>query len=515
MLEYIFKTKPFSHQRRIFAESAELEYFGVFWEQGTGKTKLVLDTVAYNYQQTRVDALLVKAPNGVHDNWVREEIPTHLPDSIPVMCLTWHSDKADRVYTREAYKELVNFKGLAVLAMPYDSLQTKAGFEVCKHFAKRRKCFGAADESAHIKTPSATRTRRSLVISKLMVMRRVLTGTPVANSPFDVFSQLKYLSEEIWKEHGLGSFTIFKKHFGVYIKKTLRELVIGRNGEPVKGPDGRPLHRQYDDLVEYQRLDQLKAIVDKVSSRVLKEDVLDLPPKLYSKRFFDISPEARRAYKELKRELIIYLDGGHIVEAPLAIIMMMKLQQISNGFVITTEEGSYSLFDSVLESNILDLGEKNPRIEALVDVVNEAQGKVIVWARFTHDIHLIMARLGKEEIDAVSYFGETSTDDRTLAIAKFQKDKDGPCKVFVANPACAGEGLTLHAATTVIYYSNSFKLTERLQSEDRAHRIGQEHPVLYVDLVAKDTLDEKIVRALRDKRDIASLITGDNLGEWI
>ena len=194
-----------------------------------------------------------------------------------------------------------------------------------------------------------------------------------------------------------------------------------------------------------------------------------------------------------------FLDSGDTITAPLALVQLLRLQQITCGFV-PTDDGDLEEF-----------GGNNPRLDLLEEICDGLGHKAIIWGRFRRDIDLIMKRLGKK---AVRYDGSTSDDDRAAAKIAFQ-DPESEIQFFVGNPAAAGTGLTLHQARTVIYASNSFKLTDRLQSEDRAHRIGQEHPVAYIDLIAPDTVDEHIVRALRDKQDIAAILTGDGLKDWI
>jgi SNF2 family DNA or RNA helicase len=481
--EFPFKTKPFQHQADSFQETRDTPAYGIFWEQGTGKSKLTIDTAAWMFFQGRINTLLVIAPNGVHRNWIVNEVPAHLPESVPLTSFLWLTQKsANKGFKAEAAAALAS-EGFLVVAMSYDSVMTKAGDAYLVKLLAERRCLMTLDESARIKNPKAKRSIRILARGKRAAFRRILTGTPVANSPFDVFTQLSFLNPTVWHSIGCRSFAAFKNCFGVW-----EDALDPRSG------------RAYRNLVRYRNLERLHTIVDSLGTRVTKAEVLDLPPKLYTKRYFDLSPNQQRAYLQMSETWEVKASLGGEVTAMLAIVQLLRFQQIVSGFVV--DEDDY----------LFDLDETCPRVTAVRDVVADTTGQLIVWAKFRHDIDNIMLALKADKVSAVRYDGSTSADDRATAIDEFQA---GNIRVFVANPAAAGEGLTLHAATTVVYYNNSFKLTDRLQSEDRAHRIGQEHPVTYIDIVAAGTVDEKIADALRNKLDVASIITGDRLKEWI
>ncbi len=523
---YKFKTPPYDHQRKLFNETCDIKAFAVFWEQGTGKTKLIVDTAAHLFLIGEIDAMLVIAPNGVHDNWTRDELPAHLPDEIVgSLCLTWHSKKAKTKQTQRAVEDLLQFKGFAILAMSYDALVTKAGHAVAKRFLTTRKCMMVADESGRIKSPKAKRTKQMVAAGKLAPYKRILTGTPVGNSPFDLFSQINFLKPDFWTQHGLRNFFLFKTHFGLFRQRRLK--------------DGH----QFQELMEYRRLPELRAMLADFSSRVVKDDVLDLPPKVYQKRYFDLDANSRKMYEALKTEMVLWLESGERIEASLAIVRLMKLQQLSSGFIkfdddqMVNDLGTEFVPSAKHDGMVIVHDDKySSRVRAFLDMLEDHPGKIIVWARFTQELNMICEALANEDIDFVRYDGTTPSHERVAAIKRFQSDKPiameelypdddwdqsllgstlPPARVFAANAACAGEGLTLHAAGTVAYFSNSFKLTERLQSEDRAHRIGQTKSVNYIDFIARDTIDNHIVKSLREKKDVAAQVTGDKLMEWI
>jgi SNF2 family DNA or RNA helicase len=479
-----FKTPPFKHQAHWLEATRDAQVHALLWEQGTGKTWLILETAAHLYRTHVINAVLVIAPSGVHRTWLEDELPAHLADDVAraSRLMAWRSDRAGSQRWARAEASLLKHEGLSWLTMNYEAVITARGKLLVQRFLHQRRVLMVLDEAHHVKTPSAKRSRVLINLGRRAHVRRVLTGTPVANSPLDLYAQLRFLDEGFWRREGMSTFAAFKHRYCI--------LETRRFGD---GPI-------FNQVVGFRRLEELHAYLAGVSSRVLKEDALDLPPKLYQKRYVTLTQEQRRVYDELRDELTVLLDSGERITAPQAIVNLLRLQQVICGYVPVDEN-----------RELVEIVGPNPRIEELVDVVNEAAGQVIVWARFRADVDRIVAALSSVNV-TVRYDGAVGSDDRREAIRAFQA---GEARFFVGNPAAAGEGLTLHAATTVIYYSNSFKLTERLQSEDRAHRIGQARAVTYVDLIAEDTVDERIVTALRTKRNIAAEVTGDQLREWL
>lgn len=493
MGEYRYKSEPFDHQRIAFEESRDLDRYALWWEMGTGKSKVMIDTAAYLYQQGKISGLIILAPNGVHRNWVVDEFEAHMPDEVYRDCLphVWQSSSARTQRHQAAVSSLLRHRGLAVLAMNYDALLTEPARMAAQKFLDGRSCMLVADESSRVKSPAAKRTRATLALAKRARYRRILTGTPVANSPFDLYSQVQVLDPEFWKYHRLHPFVCFKAEFGVFEKR-----YIGG--------------RSFDQLVSYKCLDRLQHILREVGSRVTKDEVLDLPPKLYTRRYVQMGLEQASAYKSMREQSIALVSTGEYITAQIALTQMLRLAQITSGWLPTTTVVAPAGEVSVTPN--APFPGPNPRLEALREVCDEVADKAIIWARFRHDVDSIVGALGDS---AVRYDGMCNAQDRIRAIQEFCH---GEARFFVANPAAAGEGLTLHAGgrcRTVVYYNNTFRLTDRLQSEDRAHRIGQPHPVQYIDLIVPGTVDEQVLCALRDKRDIASQVTGDGLANWI
>lgn len=492
-----FKTTPYPHQARLFEDTKDAEAFALFWEMGVAKTKPVIDTASHLFQSGKINGLLVLAPKAVAPNWVLDELPEHMPDDTAARSnvFLWDTSKAGGKGYQERLRSFLETPEdqLAVLVMSYNGIMTerrpgakrglRKGKEAAKELLTSRRCLFVLDESARIKSPDSQRAKRVLAAAAYAPYRRIMTGTPVVNSPFDVYTQLRFLNPDVWRGMGCASFASFKTMFGVWVEHERKD-----NGQ------------RFKTLVSYQNLPALNAVVDRMGSRLLKSEVMDLPPKLYSKRHFEMCPEQHRLYGKLRDEFMVWLDTGEMITASLAITRLLRLQQVTSGYCPTDDGGMVRI-------------EPNPRLECLMDTVEDVPHQAIIWAKFQQDIDQISEALHAAKRSHVVYDGRTSQSDREVRREKFKK---GEAQFFVANPAAAGEGLTLHMAKTVIYYNTSYKLGDRLQSEDRAHRAGMnDQPVNYIDIVAIGTVDAVILRALRTKNNLAAQVTGDKLREWI
>lgn len=493
------KVPHYTHQATELAEHWAAPGRAVLWEQGTGKSKLLIDRAAMLWDARRIDAVVVLAPGGVDRNWASDELPAHLPDRLwAVTCAhVWATSRAGTKWHAAAAKALLAHGGFPWLLMSYDAIMTTPGKTFLWKFLQQRRCLLVADESHHIKSPGAKRTIRALAAAEYAPYRAIATGTPVAQGPFDVYSQVKFVDSDFWRREGFGDFLSFKTHFGVWFRR--------RDCQELHGYDPG-----FDKLVGYQNLDQLERVLKKVSTRVLKDEVLDLPPKVYRRVYYDLTPEQVRLYERLKEDYHVETLSGRTVEANLAIVRLLRFQQICCGYVASMDEN--------LEAALELLPGGNPLLKA-VDAWAAGLGeKAIVWCRFTQDIELAAETLGKYG-KTVKYYGGQSDDENFAASQAFKTSQE--VRFIVANSA-KGAGLTWHMAHHVAYYSNSFKLLDRLQSEDRAHRSGLDHSVDYTDFIAqmpgapgRRIISHNIVDNLRAKRDIASTITGDELKEWI
>ena len=477
-MDYKFKTKPYKHQLTALEKSWSKKEYGYFMEMGTGKSKVLVDNMAMLYDKGKINGALIIAPKGVYRNWLEQEIPNHLVDHIKPKMVLWTaltSKTKDKEY-QQLFKPDYD---LHILIMNVEALSTKKGVEFAYKFLRSHKTLMTVDESTTIKNPSAKRTKNILLLGKQAQYRRILTGSPVTKSPLDLYSQCSFLNENLL-DH--ASYYSFRNRYAIMIDRNFggrRVQIVG----------------------SYQRLEELESKLKAFSYRVQKADCLDLPKKIFINRTVDLTPEQKSAYATMKSAALAQLKGK-MATAPHVLTQLMRLHQITCGH-LKSDDGEITNF-------------KHNRIEELIDVIDEMEGKVIIWANYVHDIEQITKELQKEygEGCVVQYYGKVSSEDRQTAIKKFQDPKSN-VKYFIGNTQTGGYGITLTAASNVIYYSNSYDLEKRLQSEDRAHRIGQHKPVTYVDLIAEKTVDEKIIKALRKKINIASEVMGDKVQDWI
>ena len=475
---YKFKTKPYAHQLKALKMSWNKEVFAYFMEMGTGKSKVLLDNVAMLFDKGKINSVLIVAPKGVYKNWYDSEIPEHLPKHITRNVVLWKSliTKEQKLKYDSLFKP--NFDILNIFIMNVEALSTKKGLEAARQFLNVKRVLFAIDESTTIKNPQAKRTRNILGLSKMGKYRRILTGSPVTKSPLDLYTQCYFLDPYLL-DH--SSYYAFRTRYAIMKKMNFS----GRSVQIVIG---------------YHNLAELSKKLEPFSYRVLKDDCLDLPPKTYMKRVIQLSPEQKKVYQQMKTSALAILNGK-MVTTMNVITQLMRLQQITCGH-FKADDGSIQ--------NI-----KNNRITELMDVLEEVEGKAIIWAHWRHDIDTIVESIEEQYPGSVvTYYGDTSTEDRQKAIKKIQ-DPESKVRFLVGTPQTGGYGITLTGASTMIYYSNGYDLEKRQQSEARIDRIGQKKPMTYIDIIAEETVDEKIVKSLRKKVNIATEIMGEKLKAWI
>nr|DAM37214.1 MAG TPA: Chromatin remodeling complex ATPase [Caudoviricetes sp.] len=459
----------------------------IFISGNSGKTKVMIDNIGVLHQKGQISGALILAPKGVYRNWSEKEIPTHLPDSINREILVWDA-AASAGRKRALDKQIQNWDGktLQFLVFNIESLVSEKGRKLIEVFIKKHNgnVLALVDESTCIKNHKAKRTKAAIALAAKCKARRIATGSPITNSPLDLFSQCAFLDKALL---GFGSFYSFKNTYASI------ERVANRQGQ------------HYEKILFYKNLDNLSEKLDKFSFRVTKKECLDLPEKIYMTRDVELTDEQRRAYKDMAdHQFAMMINGDEVAEMSTSVVLtkFLRLHQILCGS-FTSDDGELIRLP-------------NKRVEALQEVLDEARGKVIIWATYLADIQAIEEMLKKEygEESYVTYYGATSSEDRTKAIDLFQ-DESSPVRFFLGNVQTAGRGITLTAADTVVYYSNNFSLELRQQSEDRAHRLGQKNNVTYIDLVVRNSLDEKILKSLIEKRNIANEVLKDDLEEWI
>ena len=476
-MNYKFKTKPYKHQLTALEKSWNKETYAYFMEMGTGKTKVLIDNMSMLYDKGKVDGALIIAPKGVVKTWYEQELPTHLPTHIENVTVLWQPNITKK--QQEKLESLFEIEtALHILVMNVEAFSTEKGIKFASKFLNSHRVLMAIDESTTIKTPTAKRTKNIINLGKYSKYRRIMTGSPITKNPLDLYTQCEFLDPYLLNH---SSYYAFRNRYAEMKSMHVR----GRTIQVVHA---------------FQNLSELSDKLQGFSYRVLKEDCLDLPPKNWIKRHITLSKEQQKVYDQMKKTALATLNGK-VTSTMTVITQLMRLQQITCGHFVADDGTTQEI--------------KSNRITELVDVLNEIEGKAIIWGHWQKDIKNIVDEIEKiyGPGSVVSYYGLTPQEERQDNIRQFQSDPK--CRFMVGTPSTGGYGITLTAANTVIYYSNGYDLEKRLQSEDRAHRIGQKKNVTYIDIIAEDTVDEKIQESLRKKINIASEVLGEELRDWI
>ena len=477
-MPFKYKTKPYKHQEEALFKSFARDNYAYFMEMGCGKSKVLIDNMTWLYENKHIDTAIIIAPKGVYMNWKNSEIPSHLPDDVPHKMYIWKSNanKSEKIILEEGVRSRVILRILLVNVEAFATAKVKKYLQA---FIHRSNFLLAVDESTTIKNIKAKRTKEILKLGQSAKYKRILTGSPITQSPMDLYSQCYFLDKDLL---GFDSYWSFQGRYAI-----IRQTRIGNHS--------------FQQIVGFRNLSELTDKLHRFSYRITKEQALDLPEKIYTTREVNLTSDQIKHYNSMKDSAVALLDGGDMVTAPEVMTRLLRLQQLLCGYLVTDDGETVEI--------------ANHRIDAMLDTIEEMDGKVIIWSRFRHDIKKIRKALEKDygSGTVVTYYGDTSQEDRDKAIDRFQNDEG--TKFFVGNAQTAGRGLTLTAATNVIYYSNDFNLETRIQSEDRCHRIGQKNNVLYVDLVVPDSIDIHIVKVLQSKITLAGKTLGEEARKWL
>lgn len=451
--------EPMRHQREIFESSKDLPHYGLWWEMGTGKSKPIIDTYTWLFLKREIDGVIIISDKGAYLNWNINEIPKHMVNSIPHRISVWTSSKQ--------VPDLVGMDDcLDILIMNVEAFSSERAIEHALRFTKSHYTLCIVDEATSIKNIKSVRTQNICKLGRACDYRRVATGTPITQSPLDLFGQCEFLQPGLL---GHRTFVGFRNEYA-----EMRQMTFGS--------------RSFQTIVGYRNLDKLTRKIQPFSSRVLKKDCLDLPDKIYEVVYVEHTPEQRKLYDDLKTYAMSQFTQG-LLTVTEAITTVNKLHQINCGHV------------KLDDGTVVDIS--NNRISALMELLEKVPGKSLIWCAFQRDVELIMEAIDgryKQEY-AVHYYGRTSTSDRECALDAIAKDPK--CRWFVGTAATGGKGLTLTSATTSIYYSNSDSAEDRWQSEDRNHRKGQFCQVTYHDFVTPGTVDVKILQRLKAKQNLS------------
>ena len=477
-MNYKFKTKPYAHQLKALEMSWNKECFAYFMEMGTGKSKVLIDNIAMLYDAGKINGAVIVAPKGVVGTWYKEQLPHHMADHVEYVSVLWQSN-INKKQEKELSKLFKTSHELHVLIVNVEALSTKKGVDFVNKFLSCHETLMAIDESTTIKNPQAKRTKSIIKLGESAKYRRILTGSPVTKSPLDLYTQCEFLSPWLLNH---ASYYSFRTRYAV-----MRSANFGGRSVQI--------------VVGYRNIPELSDKLKDFSYRVLKDDCLDLPKKTFMKRVIQLSSEQEKLYNQMKQMALAVMNDKMTTTAT-TMTQLMRLQQITCGH-FKADDGSVQEI-------------KNNRIDELLALLEEIHGKVVIWAHWRNDIATIVKHVKEEYGDnsIVTYYGDTSVEDRHKAI-KLIQDPESPVRFIVGTPQTGGYGITLTEASTMIYYSNGYDLEKRQQSEARIDRIGQKRAMTYIDIIAENTVDERIVKALRKKINIATQVMGEELKDWI
>lgn len=437
------KTKPYTHQLEIYNKFRDSREFALFLEMGTGKTKIVLDYLLYN--RNKFKQALVFCPKSVISSW-EDEVPKHsdLEYQILIGPTSKKKQMLESGLRRNIQLFITNYE--AVLSL-YETF--KGLFDVI-----------ILDESTYIKNPWAKRTKLIVKLGEAARYKIIMTGMAITNSPLDIWSQYRFLDNG--ESFGRSYLGFRNKYFYSDYNKW--------NWYPKNGS-----------------IEKINRTIYRKAVRKLKKECLDLPPKIYEKRIIEMPKRVRQIYDEMRLLLVAEINMNERLTVREAIVKTLRLQQITGG-TIPTDTGKFYYNDY--------------KIKVLNEIIQEnPDNKIVIWCKFLEEIHMIERFFVSKNMESVSIYGDVK--NRTEIIHKFQNDEN--TKYFIGQIKTAGMGITLTASNLVVYYSNSFSIEARSQSEDRCHRIGQKNNVLYIDILAKKSIDEYIVKVLQKKQRISDL----------
>jgi SNF2 family DNA or RNA helicase len=469
------------HQDETLHATWNLTAWALFLEMGLGKTKLALDTALMLWDRGKITGMLVVAPKGAYLTWGKIEIPKLMPD-IPYQAATWSAGMSATNTEKVNWVCMPNKGVFKILIMNVEGLITKQGIQTARTFLKAHFALWILDESTTIKNPKAKRSMAIIDLSRQAPYRRIMSGAPVNKEPADLYNQLMFLEDS---PLGFKSWYAFRNCFQI-----MKPMAIGS--------------RIIQTSIGTQNEEVLNHRLKSISTRYTKKDCLkDLPPKTYVQRIVPLTGPQKKIYEELRHNAFALLNEHDLVTYTLVVVEIVKLQQVVCGFVFPDQN-----------KPAVDI--PSNRIETVLELLEEHDGKAVIWARHQHSVEALTRAIKTEfgRFSAASYYGETSDKERARILEEFQ-DPKSPLRYFIGNQATGKFALTLTEARLCIYFSNSFDLEERRQSEDRLHRAGQKSAVTYIDLITPNTVDEKILKNLMNKTKMSASIMGDQWHDWL
>jgi len=443
-----YKRPPMIHQIRMIEFGLDRRTFAYHCEAGTGKTQPGINIYSILKEQSRVNRCLIICPNSVIEPGWAAEITSNSDHTF--ILLTGTKKKRLKLIEQQADFYIINYEGMLVL-------EDYNGWDKFDYIV--------LDECQKINNHKAKRTKLIIkLFSKRDIYKAILSGTPIDKNPLGLYTQFQFLNPAIFN---MGSFYAFRNYFAVIEKQYLN-----KGGSLI----------EFDQIIGWKNLDKLKEIIKPWTIQLKKSECLDLPDKIYETKTIEMPEALKKQYKEMKEELICWLSENEYIAAANALVKIGKLRQILSGV-------------------FLDKISDNLKLKEIIDIIENTNESIIIWCFYKETIKLLEKTMIELKEPYSILYGEIK--DRAEQIDNFQK---GQTRIFLGQITTGGLGITLTKATQVIYFENTFRLEDRLQSEDRAHRKGQVNKVLYTDIVYKNTIDEHIIRAIRGKQEIAEQV---------
>lgn len=474
--DYPLKTVPWAHQKEAIEIFGPSDFFGLYFEMGTGKTKVVLDIAGIKYIQGKIDTLLIIAPNGVHKQWILEQIPEHLMDTVPRSAAYLSGNSKSRDYTLDY---TMGKKGtLKIIAVNIESTSSASGKARVRRLIKMGRTMVVYDESSGIKGFESSRTEFSYEVGRMenSVCRAILDGTPITQGAEDMYGPLEFLDPSILQCPNWYAYRA-------------RYLVMDPNNKTK--------------VVSYKNLEDLQKRMYSHAMRVLTADCLDMPEKINVPRYVEMTPEQEKHYSDMKDLFLHEMDDGRVVDVKEALVRLGKLQQILSGFIITKhEDGVDSKGKIVYRREITSIG--TGKLDALVSILQQTEQKAIVWTIFREEADLIEAHLKKNlNTGVVRYTGKEDESERESNKQQFKSDPD--TQVIIASMAmCRGHNIT--EATLAIWCSFPSSLMQWQQANARNWRGGQTKTCTIIRLTVPGTIDERCYGRLVRKEEFQHMM---------
>jgi hypothetical protein len=533
MTEFVPRLPFRAKQREGFERAKDAPAFFLSMEQRCGKSGVALAKAGHSFLRGRVDAMLIFAPNGPHRKWIVDEAPKFLPDEVPWRGHFWRASRASTKKDQKVRDDVLAFPGLAIFSINSEAIGTKAARAFMTTLLKRRKVLLVVDESDQFSTPGAERTKLAIRVGERAVEAMDLTGTPTDGNPLHLYAQYAILDRRIL---GFSSFYAFKHRYAEWTVDVVPERVLTdrerRVAEAIHRDGKGPPPGMTETIVRYQNLPELLAKIAPFTFRATRAEMFDMPPLNYDKEWFELSDPQRAVYESLREEYRAEIAGRR-VSAPHVLTRYLRLQQVASnywpgarelkGCRHCAEDGRIAgpgcdecdwlgVEVAISEASVVDPA-RNPRLEALDRVLSSTKSRALIWCRFTRDVDDVLGFLRARGETGIRYDGKTADEEKATAETRF---RDGVDRAVVGQPRAGGRGLDFSPARLEVFYSNEFGLRPRLQAESRPINPAVPGVIDCVDLVAGDTIDEPIVAALRDKKNVADVINGDPTGRaWL